>query len=225
MGQGGAAPSGSYFDEVTADGPVLWWRHGEPSGTTMLAQAGTNGVYVATPGLGQPALYSGGPTTMEASAGGRGEYTGTIPSLPQLTVECIVRFNAIGSFRGLVSNDYSFGRAWQMRLNGSDFEFVKIQGGVHTQAASSVISAATTYHLAVSVSNTGVIILYVNGTAVSTSAAVGGTNYGGLGGAIEIGYMTGGGGSSADARFSESAIYDKALSPARILAHSAAAGL
>jgi hypothetical protein len=61
-----------------------------------------------------------------------------------------------------------------------------------------------------------------------TSSGFGAADYGSVASGstlIEIGYMTGGGGASADSEFSESAIYNYELSPARILAHAQAAGL
>lgn len=218
----GIAPG--YFGAVAALGPVFWWRHAEASGTTMVAQMGTDGTYSASMDLAQPALYPSGPTCMLAVSNRRGTYGGTIPALNALSIVCIVEFNAVTGFRGLLCNDNGANRKWQMRLNGTAFEFVKIVGGVATVAAAGAVTTATVYQLIVTVSVTGVVKLYRNGTLLTTSAALGAANYGG-GGTIEIGYMSGGGGASANAYFSESNVYDYELTPTQVADLFTASGL
>lgn len=214
----------SYFSEVAADSPTLWFRHAEASGTTMVAQVGSNGTYSASIELAQAAIYTGGPTCMWARSNRHGGYSAGVPALNSLTVECLIQFVSLGGFRGLVCNDDGSARRWQMRMNGSSFEFVKIAGGVSTISVAGGLSTGVTYHMAVTVSAAGVVKLYRNGTLLTTSSALGAADYG-SGGQIQIGFMSGGGGASADAYISESAVYATELSGARILAHSAAAGL
>lgn len=224
---GGGGGGSTLFDELTADGPNLWWRCNDAtSSTTMVAQAGSNGTWTGTGANSQAAIYSGGPTCVLTSASSTGAYSGTIPALNELSLSVITQFTSVSGMQGIVSNDDGVNRHWQMRANGSDFEFVKINiggGSVVTVTASGALTTAV-QALGFSVSAGGVITLYVDGSAVQTSAATGGFDYG-TSGTIQIGAMTGGGGATANCKFSEVAIFDQELSGARFAAYATAAGL
>lgn len=55
----------AYVDEVLADSPVVYYRLGEASGTTMVDSSGNgrDGTYVASPDLGSPGLIHDDPNT------------------------------------------------------------------------------------------------------------------------------------------------------------------
>lgn len=223
---GSGGPPGSLYDAISEDGPVMWWRHAEASGSTMLAEAGANGTYAGTPTLGEPAIYTGGETCVLTGASAYGSFSGSEVTLTALTVMTVVKFpaGAFPSFRALVSNDDGSIRRWQQRMSGNKFEFVKIEGGVGTVAGSTSLEADTAYILMTTVSSTGVVTLYVNGVQDAVSSALGAANYGRSGVIIQIGYSDGAGGAPANSHFSESAIFDKELSSARALAYAQAAG-
>lgn len=74
------------------------------------------------------------------------------------------------------------------------------------------------------VSATGDVNFYVDGVNIFTGS-VAAADYGTSNTPIEYGYMSGGGGASTDAYFSESAIFPSVISPARMADYAAAAGL
>lgn len=212
-------------DLIVADGPVFYWRHAEASGLVMEAEVGTDGAYGSGVTLGSAAIYSGGPTCVLTAGGSAyGFYSGTVPALNQLSIVGVMNIPVLSGFKGLISNDDGSTRRWQMRANGADLEFVKIAGGVSTVSASAALTASTSMLIAITASSSGVVKMYRGSSLLTTSSALGGADYG-SGGQIQIGWMTGGGGASASAYFSESAIFDQELSGAQIAAYAAAAGL
>jgi hypothetical protein len=223
----GASAGSTLNALIMADSPSRYFRHAEASGAVMVNEVGANGSYVASPSLAQPALYTGGGTSFLAASSKYGNWTGTFPAATSLTLVTIAKFNAITGFRGLLSRDAGGGggtRSWQWRTNGSSLEFVKIVGTVQTVSIAAGLTTGVSYLLAVTVSTTGTVKLFRNGTLLTT-ASVTAVDYN-AGGNLEIGFCTGGGGISANAFFSESAFFSgQELSEARMAAYAAAAGL
>lgn len=220
----GGGGGGSFFDEVMARNPLFWWRHNEASGSVMTAEVGVAGTYLGNPGLGQSAIYTGGGTCIRPTPSGWGDYAGILPTLNELSIITIIKFTALTGFRGMVGSDDGGLRHWQHRMNGTDYEFIKIAGGVATVAAGTSLSTGVTYLLGCSVSAAGIVKLYNGASLLVTSSGVGVANYGGNS-HIEIGYMGGGGGALADAFMSESLIFDTELSGTDFSVLTAAAGL
>jgi len=63
--QPGTPPGPTYSATVLGDGPVGYWRFGEPSGPTAIDSSGNNhhGTYLGGPLLGQPGALAGDPDT------------------------------------------------------------------------------------------------------------------------------------------------------------------
>lgn len=226
-------PAATLYDLILADSPAYWFRHAEPSGSTMVNQVGTNGNYAGSPVLGSAALYVGGPTCVDfASFGGLGSLnTGSlVPTLNSVTVMTIARFPTLSGLKALVCFDNgSSNRRWQWRLNGTSIEWVKIAGGVDTKTYSASMLTNKVYLLACTIDGSGNINHYVYNITDQTGGVGGAStiatvNYGGTAEFIQVQQCSGGGGIPADAYFSESCIFPTALSTARLGQYAAAAG-
>lgn len=227
----GNAPSSSFYDLAIAASPVYYFRHAEPSGSIMQNEVGSDGDYVLSGvGLGSPALYAGGPTSVRLPAvaqSGAGRKVGeTAPDLNSITVMGIIKFDAsMSGLKALICYDNGGSlRKWQFRTNGTSLEWVKIQGGVDTKSYAAGLVNGSTYLIAVTIDVSGNFKFHINGSSVYTST-IGTTNYGGSSEYIEIGRCDGGGGILANSFFSESLIYDRDLSDLEISNLADAAGL
>ena len=221
-----SSSGGTLHDLILADSPALYYRHAEASGSTMIAEAGPNGSYISSPPLAQAALYSGGPTCMLASSGryGRVNFGSFGSSLTAFSIVTVAKFNDLTGFRGIISRDPSgVSRQWQWRTNGTAMEFVKIVGGVEALSQAAALTQGVAHIIGLTVSAGGEVKFYVDGANIFTGS-VAATNYGSASSEIEIGYMTGGGGASANAYFSESALFSSVLSGSRMAAYATAAG-
>lgn len=222
-------PTATLYDEIMADSPVYYFRHAEPSGTTMENEVGADGTYAGSGiTLGSAALYTGGPTSVRLpSSGGSGygqKTGGTLPALTAMTLMTVVQFTTLSGLRGLISCDNgSSPRQWQWRMNNATMEFVKIVGGVSVPSFATGFSTGVSYMLHVTITSGGSITFYVDGTSVHT-ASMAAADYGSVAEIIQIGFASAGVG-LANAFFSESAIFASALNSTRIAAHAAAAGL
>lgn len=228
MGAGGGG--GTLYDLIMADIATyggVYFRHGEASGAVMENEVGTDGTYVSGPTLGNPALYTGGPTSLLAASSKYGNYTPALPSFTAgFTVLTIVKFNAVTGLRGLVSRDTGSGvRRWQWRTNGTVLQFVNVPHNTTISTASGVVSAGVAMMLGVTSANSGgasAVTHYKNGASVGTGSS-GNTDLGGTAGPVQVGFAAGA--LSADAYFSESAIIASPMAPTRMADYAAAAGL
>lgn len=226
-----AAGGSGLYDLIIADAPVYYFRHAESSGTVMENEVGTDGDYVISGvTLGSPALYAGGPTSVRlpavASSGAGRKTGGTAPALNEITVMGIIKFDtAMSGTKALICYDDGASlRKWQLRTNGSGLEWVKIQGGVEVKSYAAGFVNGNVYMIATTIDGAGNFKFNINGINVYTST-IGTTNYGGAAEYIEIGRCDGAGGVLANAFFSESTIFDYAVSDTRLGQYAAAAGL
>lgn len=216
-------PEGPYAAAVRADDPVAWWRLGEASGTTARDRAGSNhgtasgsvtrGVATILPGSGD-----GDPASSFNGTSG----TIAIPDHSSLdvvapvTVEAWIKPTALpgsGDFASIVTK----AEAWSLQFNAGRLEFTIMRSGTRyrLQASSGTIVAGSVYHVAGTYDGT-TQRLYVNGTQVASaalSAAVGTSAN-----AVAIGSWSGGG-EWYWGTIDEVAVYDTALSAARVRAH------
>lgn len=214
---------GSLSTLILADSPIRYWRHAEPSGAVMDNQVGTDGIYVSSPSLAQPAIYAGGPTCFLADSSRYGEDVAALPTASNITVMCVMKPNAVTGIRGIISRDKGSARFWQWRMNGTAMEWVKIVGGVAVVAEAGVFTAGVACLIAVTITSGGAVKFYKDGVEIH-SDTIAGADYGMSGDEVQIGYMQGGGGASADAYFSESCIFNTVISGARMAQYAAAAG-
>jgi hypothetical protein len=205
----------------------IYMRLGEASGTVADDQlSATDGTHSGVV-LGNAALYAGGPTCMRTDTNtDRTSFPGTsIMALTAMTVGLIFKPTAISGNRQLVTRDADVGgRFWQFRLTGTSLDFIKIIGGVQTVSATSGMSAGVAYLVVASVSSTGTVKLFRNGTLLN-SGSITAANYGG---SNATNLTVGNRGTASEANdnyFSEAFVIATDLSESRIAAYAAATGL
>lgn len=214
----------SYSAEVLADSPLAYYRHGEPSGTTMTDSSGNgrNGTYSGVT-LGATGLLVGDADTAVTINGAtaRGEVadaawmdTGTT-----LTVEAWIKTSTTGVYQYIVDRDTT-GRLWDLRLRpNGNLEFEKIAGTFVSSVATTTLNDGNVHQVAFTYDGAN-IRLYADGVLVKTTAATGsldGTSH------LAIGATYAGGGGYGVHRFigvvDEVSYYGTTLSGTRIADH------
>jgi Concanavalin A-like lectin/glucanases superfamily/Fibronectin type III domain/Lysyl oxidase len=215
-------PTSTYANAVTADNPVSWWRLGETTGNTAADQRGVNpGTYTNNPTRGAASLIASDTVNRAVSLDGSNDYV-NVPTSASLnlsspiTLEAWIKPTRIptsGSFNSVLSKSESY----SLQFNGPRLEFTIIQFGTRQrlQAPSGALAVNGTYHV-VGTYDGATRRLYVNGVQVASAALTGGatssSNRLGLGswnGSSE--FMRG--------TLDEPAVYNTALSAARVSAH------
>lgn len=222
-----AAP-GSYDAQVLVDNPVAYWKLQEVSGTSA-ADSGPNGLtgtYMGTPGtnytLGEPPIAAGLGTSVLFNQTVYGYVNIPHNSLFDLSsgsysMELWINI-VVTSGNGEPLAKYGSGDAYRFVFLGTSL-YMFINGSA-ALISSSVFSPGTVYHL-VYVSDTagGNSYLYVNGVLDTTVS--GNTSPSANGSDLTIG-VAGGPVAAANDYISNVALYNTALSSARVAAHYAA---
>lgn len=209
---------------VFADGPVSYWRLGDPTSAAVAADSrGANpGTYTGVT-LESAGAVPGDPATSFAGSG-----VVTIPASTSLdlsnavTVEAWVNPAAAGSNGGIFEKTVGglVNTQYLLLIEGGVIEFRgKPAAGTYVTARGPVLPAGAWSHV-VGTYDGVTLTLYVNGAAVGTATA--GTLATGSGAAF-IGRLGGEGGSPGILPFNgtidEVAVYASALPAARVLAH------
>ena len=228
-----------YAAEVAVDSPVAWWRFEETSGSTVADEVGSNDGTVFGANLN---VASFADTGSAASFDGTDDYiivsdTSTVEmtSAGGFTVEVLAKIDSpsasklqvIADKTGLSSGNGQWWLGWDNRRGEKSFRFVvPTSSGTNTLlAGGATIETAVTDggHFAF-VKHSNKTELYVNGafhsdnTGLTFSIATNSINLGIGNRAAQVNFSLGG-------DLDELAMYDKVLSPARILAHAQAAGV
>lgn len=215
----------SLTDAILSLGPLRYFRHSEPSGTTMVDQIGANGSYNSA-SINQPAIYPGGPTCLLTSGSGSyGLFSGLPASLTSFSIFTIKKPTNLTGLHGIVCyDDGTSNRKWQWRTSNLIMQFVKIPGSVQTvSTAGNVMTLNQANTLGLTVSAAGAVNMYVNGTNVF-SGSVTGTDYGGAAGGAQVGYCAGGV-MTGDGNYSETALFTSVLTGTDFSNLHAASGL
>lgn len=228
----GAGAGGAYPAAVLADAPQVYWRLGEPSGTTAADASGfgRDGTYTNTPVLGTAGLLTGDTDTsmgVNANAG----HCASIASaswmnVSAFTIELLIYLTSAtdtGQGDALASRYGPAGFQWLLWRNtaGKLAIQTKNSGGTTLNVADpATASLSTRYHVA-STWDGSTLRLYVNGVSVGTPVAM--TSIIASTVAMEVGRYSGTNGTTPGGRLDEFAFYDTALSGAQIAAHYAAA--
>jgi hypothetical protein len=215
----------SYSSEILADSPLLYYRMGDASGTTMTDSSGggRNGAYVNSPTLGTTGLVSDANTavTMASASSQRATVTddNSLDGLTAITVEAWIKPTTVPSSQAyIISRDGSTNRSFQFRLNNHKVEFIKVPNGTVTASSAASINAGDLRHVAAVYNGTDIRI-YINGVLDGTPAATTG-DLGTVARDLEIGARSSAG--FYDGIIDEVAVYTTALSSTRIAAHYAA---
>lgn len=231
--------SSAYATEVVADAPAVWYRLGEPVGSTQfLDSVTTRHLDVTTaevPTLGTPGLVTRDPDTATDFALGTHQGGTRGPGIPSVTAapftfEMIYKgaTTPVGSLYGEV-NDSGGLKGWVAEINSSfqpQFSVVPVTGGPFLAGivmTTSTVLDGNPHHLAFTWDVDGTLTAYFDGVAQATSSVAPSsgfpaTMYAVVGGGV----VPTSGGNAAGGTYDEVAVYPTALSAARIAAHSAA---
>lgn len=176
----------TYSSEVLADSPVVYWRQGDASGSTMADSSGNSrpASYVNSPTLGATgALYGDSDTAVTyngtnqygivASAGAADTALKAISGA--FSLECWVKLSSLTSNRGLFDR-YGGGGATESSylfylVSGKPTFIVRNAGNSDTTLqAASALSSGTWTHLVATYDGTNMRI-YVNGSLVGSPQA------------------------------------------------------
>lgn len=224
----GPPPGLTLYDELIADGPVNYWRNGEPNTAGgMIDEVAADGAYVGAVSMGNPAIYpgSGAPTSITGFGGTALGVSAVFPTaLTEMTLVSVVKFNTVSGIQPVgVSRDENSVRKYQWRANGTSMEFIAIVGGVASASQGSVFSAGVACIVSIEIDASGNWTMYKNGVPGSTGT-LGAKDYGGAGDQYQIGYVAGMG-AAMNGYTCENAVFDYVVGPTRQAAYAAAAGL
>jgi len=227
-----AAAQDAYANAVTLDNPSLWYRLGEPSGTTAVdaGSARRNGSYVGSPVLGRPGALNCSPDTAVMFNGSTTEVTtstaAAVPAPSTFSVEAWFattvgggKLIGFGNSRSGTSSQYDR----QVYLtNSGQVVFGLYVSGYRIAASPGTYLDGKYHHVVATLSGAG-MVLYVDGVKVAANATtttaesntgwwrVGYDNLSGWPGAPTRSHFTG--------LLDEVAVYPTALSATRVVAH------
>ena len=208
----------SYSSEVLADAPIGYWKLDETSGSTINDSSGNarHGTYSGAT-LGEVPLHAGS-TAAAKSSTSTGQGIGSIPGGSwanlgtSFTLECWAKINTVQDVPALFSRwDGNGFIVWQRT---GRYELYAEPGGI--RYASKPLVATEVSHLAFVADGTN-LTAYVNGFPYARYARTADLSDPSSGTAVQIGGYNGS--NRTDATISDVAIYDYALSAARIRAH------
>lgn len=212
-------PPPTYEEEVLADSPVLYWRLGEPSGTNANDVSGNNldGTYHASPTLGVTGALAGDADTAATFAAASSQYIeeatdSALLHLGAFTLECWVKIAG-----NPAADQFLMGRhrniQWYIHSNGK--QSINFVFG-NAPDSTSAIPTGQWNHIAVTCDGTNTAF-YLNGVADGTGTTGIAVDTGASNLAVARNNDTSD--LYLDASLDEVAVYDNALSGARIAAH------
>jgi concanavalin A-like lectin/glucanase superfamily protein/fibronectin type III domain protein len=222
-----SASTGSYLTAVTADAPVSHWRLGETSGTAAADARGANpGTYRNGTLLGQASLVATDTANRAVRVDGSNDDV-SVPDSASLdlttgiTLEAWIRPDAIPAAGGWASV-ITKAESYSLQFNGPMLELTVIQNGTRRRldAPSGAIVAGRTYHV-VATYDGATQRMFINGAEVASRAQTGGATI--TTWPLTIGSWNGGG-EYFRGTVDEVAVYNKALTAARVQAHYQAGG-
>jgi outer membrane protein OmpA-like peptidoglycan-associated protein len=221
-----------YATSVLAFSPLAYYRLGDPSYTgplTSTADSSGNGRNISITGgvtAGLPSLLPSDPSDKSMSFDGSSGRLGPLSyaswmTVSALTVEAVIK-TTMGGVGSIIDRDNESNRSFQFRLNAGKLEFITLGGGagIVTAASPGTVNDGVAHHVAATYDASN-IRLYVDGTLVTTQAAVGALSTGVDGFAIAY-HLGFGGAQYFNGVIDEAAYYGTALSGTRIAAHASA---
>ena len=172
--------SDDFATQVLADGPVGYWRLGEPAGSLTAADAsGNNNPGTCTGGItfGQPGLHGGDTAALFDGATGRISVTNSESVNPaRITMEAKVRWDGATGFQQRILEKESFAGTTQYGLSVLPDGHVHVELRMRVPGAPQVVAADSTgvaalgaeTHVAATYDGLAIAI-YLNGALDSTS--------------------------------------------------------
>ncbi len=168
----------SFESVITADSPVFWYRLGESSGTTAVAEVGTNGTYVNTPTLGETGLILNDPSTAVRFTAAQSERvsipnTQYISNLANFSIEAYIKVNTDGAFRSIYSENAipPLGKHFSLWVGSTATPAfgVQLYNGINYAVQSGAVGAVgESVHLVGTKHSVNGMKFYVNGSLVDT---------------------------------------------------------
>lgn len=227
-----------YYDAVVEDGPLAYWRLGESSGITAVDAMGlVNGTYVGSPTLGATGSLLDGDTDTAVAFNGASSQavpvgsSGTLDGVTgDITVECLAKFTGSGVMVLVAKYDNAGadenGYLLLTDVGGVQFDGRDGNATYHSSGNSGAINDGAWHHV-VGQREGSVWRIFVDG-AEASSDDVGTSGSISVGNSLRIGQNTDTVGGAGPFYFTgsldEVAVYDFALSDARILLHAQLAG-
>ena len=228
-------PTSAYVAEVRADNPVALWRLDEPLGSTTVSDSigGRTLDVFGSPGFGSASLIAREPgtslTIVDRSATGVWRDHALPVTGPPLTLEIVARktpANDDGLWVAVVPQPLTRGAVW-IQAAGTVVAFQTVNGSNSQVLATTTgvnLDDGLTHHIAATWDAAGTIKIYVDGvdrtSGSPSNANVAFTATRGI--VAAAGGSSGSGVGLANEGVSQmAAIYNTALSPARIAAHAA----
>lgn len=246
LGKAAASEAGDYDDEVGADGPLLWWKMNEETGSLVLVDYGYDGAnHGVWAGTGPSPTLEQTPLTLDGlSASLANTDTDVIVAegpvlagiFSEISMEAWVRFDDLRESWGYSEvcgfDQYDPNIYFSIAIYGTPMAFEGYivgdpGGGADANCEGPAVAIDTTYHVALVYNGTD-LRMYVNGVLVDTDASLPGLTFTpsdqGLrfrAGGDGYGYGSNGGspGDGVTGKIDNVAVYDYALSAARVLAH------
>lgn len=223
----------TYYQEVLADSPEVYWRMNESSGTNANDSTPNNSdaTYVNSPTLGVTGPYAG--TTGMTSAFTGTKYLSYTPgatfftNLDPFTIEIWAMSSLAANLTLFTARSTAAGLpGYMLRINATGaVDWVGFGAGATSISTSTgEVSANVWTHIALTRDGSNNAIFYVDGVSVSTGTI---STINSPGNALRLsGAVTTAAGPTivgSDGTMSDLAIWDSAISGARIAAHYAAA--
>jgi uncharacterized repeat protein (TIGR01451 family) len=223
----GGPAAAAYRSEVLSDAPVGYWRLNEASGSTAVDEGGSGnaGTYISGSVLGAtgPIISDTGNKAVSFGAAGYVNVPDSASLSPTgpFTLEAWVRLNSLGQ-QGLIEKyDTPSHNGYLMRLQNGRLTAYTLANGSSTRAEGSTLLAANHWYHVAAVYNGTSLRVYVNGVedgaATTTVSPTNGAT------SLKLGARGDDTAFRLDGTLDEAAVYNKALSQARIQAHFRAA--
>ena len=223
----GGPAAAAYRSEVISDAPVGYWRLNEASGSTAVDESGSGnaGTYVSGSVLGAqgPIISDTGNKAVSFGAAGYVNVPDSASLSPTgaFTLEAWVRLNSLGQQGVIEKYDTPGNNGYVMRLENGKLTAYTLGNGSRSRVEGrTALATGHWYHLAAVYEGTSLRV-YVNGVedgagATTLSPTNGVTS-------LKLGARGDDTAFRLDGTLDEAAVYNKALSQARIQAHFRAA--
>jgi hypothetical protein len=206
----------SYLSEVLADSPLAYYRLGDASGTTAVAEVGSNMNYTNTPTLGVAgALSASGDTdtavTFTRTSSERVDGISSLTVGDVFTVEAWIKRASTGVAMGIVFNG---GNSFEMQITSANRVKLDRAATAPIVETTTTITDTTTWHHVVITKNGATVKQYIDGADVT-----GTVSNSTMGSSAEAFTIAHGNNGYFDGSVDEVAVYTTALSAARVLVH------
>jgi uncharacterized repeat protein (TIGR01451 family) len=223
----GGPAAAAYRSQVMSDAPVGYWRLNETVGSTAVDESGGGnaGAYVSGSVLGADGPIISDAANKAVSFGATGYVnvpdSASLSPTGAFTLEAWVRLNSLGQ-QGLIEKyDTPSHNGYLMRLQNGRLTAYTLANGTSTRAQGNTLLAANHWYHVAAVYNGTSLRVYVNGVEDGAAATTVSPTNGAT--SLKLGARGDDTAFRLDGTLDEAAVYNTALSQARLQAHFRAA--